>query len=125
MKWKKSSGQKDTFHPPVLLVGEPSAALDRMEALLSGTGAAITRADNICYAELFSEQQYFDAAVYSDSLSAEEQISLARIMRVRWPWMKLVRCTSQDSFTPEPGLFDCEAESETAVPDCLRTAIFS
>ena len=38
----------------------------------------VTRADNVCYAEMYADTQHFKAAVYDQSLSQEEQASLAR-----------------------------------------------
>ncbi len=110
------------FAVSVLLVGSPSAVVDRTESDLSASGFMVTRADNICYAELFAETQYFDAAVYTSSLSPEEQVSLARIMRVRWPWMRLVRC-GYKLIPAEDSLFDGAVASEPDLPAKLSSVL--
>jgi hypothetical protein len=100
----------------VLLVGPPSPSLQRKQALLQNSGFEITFAENICYAELFAEIQYFDAAIYDESLPPHEQLSLARVMRVRWPWMRLVACGRP----PEKAIFDAHESSEANLPHTLR-----
>lgn len=115
----------------VLLVGSPSPALDRKHRLLETSGFDITRAENICYAEVFAETHYFDAAICDESLPAPEQQSLARVMRVRWPWMRLISCgvhsaadkTAADEIAAdetEDRLFDARETSESALPETLR-----
>jgi hypothetical protein len=84
--------------------------------LLQRAGFHVTHAENICYAELYSETHFFEAAVYDESLSAEEQVSLARVMRVRWPWMRLIRCGHQPFANAEPELFSSMALSEAELP---------
>lgn len=100
----------------VLLVGPPSPSLSRKQALLQNSGFDITLAENICNAEVFAETQYFDAAVYDDSLPVHEQLSLARVMRIRWPWMRLIACGP----APSDGLFDANESSEAGLPETLR-----
>ncbi len=103
----------------VLLVGPPSPSLLRKKSLLQQHGFDITLAENICYAEVFAEAQHFDAAVYDDSLPVHEQLSLARVMRIRWPWMRLIACG------PAPGneLFDANESSEAELPETLREVL--
>jgi len=100
----------------VLLVGQPSASLDRKRALLEDSGFEVTLADNICYAEVFSEHQHFDAAVYDDAVAPHEQASLAGVMRIRWPWMRLVACGPISSAE----LFDGNESSESELPKALH-----
>jgi hypothetical protein len=100
----------------VLLVGSPSPALSRKQSVLEGSGFDITVAENICYAEVFAEAQYFDAAVYDESLPSHEQVSLARVMRVRWPWMRLIACDP----APADELFDAIQPSESQLPETIR-----
>ncbi len=99
----------------ILLVGPPSPALRRKQTLLQGSGFEITLAENICYAELFAQTQHFDAAVYDDSIPPHEQLSLARLMRIRWPWMRLVSCGPDNE-----GLFDAHGSSEARLAEVLR-----
>lgn len=97
----------------VLLVGALSPSVSRKLQRLHDAGFQVTHAESICHAELFSEAQYFDAAVYDELLSAVEQVSLARIMRLRWPWMRLIRC--DHAAVPEQGLFDATTASEASL----------
>src|SRR3984957_5414709 len=60
---------------PTLLVTIPSAQAERTEALLRSFGLSVTRADNVCFAEMYAEGQHFEAAVYDQSLSQQEQVS--------------------------------------------------
>lgn len=107
---------------PLLLVGMPIPQTDRKASLLESSGFTVTRAENICYAELFAAQQYFDAAVYDDSIPPQEQISLARIMRVRWPWMRLISMgTLPTNFDPD--LFDTWSASEENLPTALHQVL--
>ena len=76
-----------------LFVCLPSPQADQTEAALRAR-LDVTRADNVCFAEMFAEAQPFEAAVYDESLSPEEQSSLARVMRIRWPWMRIIRWVS-------------------------------
>ncbi len=104
----------------VLLVGVLSPALERKQSLLQNHGFDITFAENVCYAEIFAEARHFDAAVYDVSLPIEEQASLARVMRVRWPWMRLISCGT------DPGdgrLFDANESSESQLPETLRQVL--
>lgn len=112
---RKASSQKTTTLP-ILLVGESAAGLDRKQALLHQAGFEVTRAENICYAELYSETQFFEAAVYDESLSPQEQVSLARVMRVRWPWMRLIRCGHEPIVITDDDLFTCSVASEAELP---------
>ena len=103
----------------VIVVGVPSPTLDRRIRRLQSSGFSVTHAESICHAEMYSEAQYFDAAVYDDSLSEVEQVSLARIMRVRWPWMRLVRCDSAPIRLTRDVLFDASSASEANLPETL------
>uniref|UniRef100_A0A7V5CSK9 Response regulatory domain-containing protein n=1 Tax=Acidobacterium capsulatum TaxID=33075 RepID=A0A7V5CSK9_9BACT len=121
---RKNPSKKPVSAIPLLLVGSDSAELDRKTALLSSHGYVVTRAENICYAEMFAAEQYFEAAVYDSSLDTQEQISLARIMRVRWPWMRLVRCGPMPAHA-DPDLFDAWSLSEERLPqDVESTLVF-
>lgn len=113
---RKSAAKKIRPATPLLLVGAHTPEVDRRAALLAQRGYAVTRAENICFAEMFAAEQYFDAAVYDASISQDEQTSLARIMRVRWPWMKLVRCGQMPRFA-DPDLYDAWSLSEETLPD--------
>jgi hypothetical protein len=106
-----------------LFVTTPSAKADRTEAMLGSLGLNVTRADNICVAEIYSETQHFEAAVYDQSLTSEEQISLARIMRIRWPWMRILRVAPASAPPVEDGLFDCTALSESQLPACIERSL--
>jgi hypothetical protein len=88
-------------------------------------GFIVTRADNVCFAEIYAEAQQFAGAVYDQSLSEEEQVSLARVMRIRWPWMRIIRWVPPDnSFSPrtfsDDTLFDCSAVSESQLASCVK-----
>ncbi len=107
----------------ILVVGAPSAALDRRIHQLQSAGCAVTHAESVCHAEMYSEAQYFDAAVYDNSMSEVEQVSLARIMRVRWPWMRLVRCGSAPIRITRDPLFDAAEASEANLPETLRAIV--
>jgi hypothetical protein len=106
---------------PTLFVTIPSALADRTEAVLQSLGLSVIRADNVCVAEIYSEAQHFEAAVYDQSLSPEEQVSLARIMRIRWPWMRILRLAPA-SAPPliDHDLFDCTALSESQLAACIE-----
>ncbi len=119
---RKSASKKSVSAIPLLLVGADSAEMDRKAALLSAHGYLVTRAENICYAEMFAAEQYFEAAVYDSSLDMQEQISLARIMRVRWPWMRLVRCGPMPAHA-DPNLFDAWSMSEDRLPQDIESTL--
>jgi hypothetical protein len=103
----------------VLLIGHPSPALKRKQSVLVRSGFAITLAENICYAEVFAEAQYFDAAVYDESLPIHEKLSLARIMRIRWPWIRLIACAQN----VDGELFDAIQSSESHLPETIRQSL--
>jgi hypothetical protein len=119
---RKSARKKSVSSIPLLLVGADSAEVDRKAALLHAHGYAVTRAESICHAEVFAAEQYFEAAVYDGSLDLQEQISLARIMRVRWPWMRLVRCGPMPAHA-DPGLFDAWSLSEERLPQDVESTL--
>ena len=100
----------------LLLIGVSTPEVTRKHQLLHDSGFVVTLVDNICNAELLSEAQYFDAAVYDESLSEVEQVSLARTMRVRWPWMRLVRYGHQALTITEDAVFDATTASEASLP---------
>ena len=105
---------------PTLFVTIPSAQADRTETVLRSLGLNVTRADNICEAEIYSEGQHFEAAVYDESLSPVEQVSLAQIMRIRWPWMRILRLAVAPAPPVDHGLFDCTALSESQLAACVE-----
>jgi hypothetical protein len=106
---------------PTLFVCIPSTQTDKTDAALRARGLTVTRADNICVAELFAQAQHFETAVYDHSLSQEEQVSLARVMRIRWPWMRIIRWVAAGGDLPvEDGLFDCSAHSASQLADCFE-----
>jgi len=118
-----------TKHPKpstaLLLVGASSSQVERKAQLLHDSGFHVTHAESICHAELYSEAQYFDAAVYDESMTEVEQVSLARIMRVRWPWMRLVRCGHSAITITKDAIFDATVASETSLPETvLKCLIF-
>lgn len=119
---RKRAGSKSQSTVPLLLVGVPSAETDRKASLLEANGFTVTRADTICHAELFAAQQYFDAAVYDISITSQEQVSLARIMRIRWPWMRLISM-GQLPANFDPDLFDASATSEANLPAALNQSL--
>jgi hypothetical protein len=102
--------------PSVLLIGPSSDSLARKQALLELSGFEIARAENICYAEVFADSRRFDAAVYDDSIPAHEQVALANVMRIRWPWMRLISCGADSA----PNLFDALECAESELPIVLR-----
>lgn len=106
---------------PILLVGPPSPLLLRRKTTLERHGFDITLAENICYAEVFAETQHFAAAVYDDALPAHEQLSLASVMRVRWPRMRLISC----GHAPAEGIFDANESSEAELPEAIRAILAS
>jgi hypothetical protein len=103
-------------HASILLVGSPSASLDRKHSLLRVSGFKITLAENICLAEVLSETCYFDAVVYDESLPPQEQASLAGLMRIRWPWMRLISCGLDSGGE----IVDSRATSESQLAEILR-----
>jgi DNA-binding NtrC family response regulator len=107
----------------VLFVTIPSVQADQTEAALQSLGLSVTRADNICYAEMYAEAQHFEAAVYDQSLTQEEQVSLARVMRIRWPWIRIIRSVSSSAPASEDGLFDCSALSESQLAACVEQSL--
>jgi hypothetical protein len=107
----------------LLLVGAQTPTLERKRQLLGDAGFAVTLADNICEAEVYSEAQYFDGAVYDESLSETEQVSLARVMRVRWPWMRLVRCGHLPLSITEDAVFDATSASEARLSEVVRDCL--
>ena len=80
-------------------------------------------AETICHAEVFSESQYFDAAIYDESLTEVEQVSLARIMRVRWPWMRLIRCGYTPLTITDDVVFDATARSEGELAEVVANCL--
>jgi hypothetical protein len=110
---------------PTLFVSIPSAQADRTEAGLRERGLLVTRADNVCVAELFAEAERFEVAIYDRSLSQEEQISFARVMRIRWPWMRIIRFSSSIAPLTEDALFDCSALSESQLTACVERSLDS
>jgi DNA-binding response OmpR family regulator len=104
----------------VLLIEESSPSLQRRQQSLEISGFAVTRAENICYAEIFAGSQHFDAAIYDDSVPTEEQHSLARTMRLHWPWMRLVSCAAPPQHELSRQLFDANQSSALALPKTLR-----
>jgi hypothetical protein len=107
---------------PTLYVSIPSTQADHTEAELRAKGLNVTRADNICLAEMFAQAQRFEAAVYDHSLSQEEQVSLARVMRIRWPWMRIIRLVSAGDPLQDNVLFDCSVFSRSQLASCLDRA---
>ena len=107
----------------VLLVGAPSAVLERRAHLLRASGFTVTQAENVCYAEMFSDQQYFDAAVYDDSLVAEEQMSLASVMRIRWAWMKLIQFQTHGRPGNLAGIFDATVSAESELVASIQSRL--
>lgn len=107
----------------VLFVTVPSAQADQTEAALALLGLSVTRADNICYAEMYAEAQHFTAAVYDRSLSQEEQVSLAQVMRIRWPWMRIIRSVSSPAPRSDDALFDCSAGSQAQLTACVQQSL--
>ena len=120
----KSAAHSNSSPPgsriPLLLVAAPSPIADRMNADLREAGFDVTLAETICHAEILAEAQYFDAAIYQEQLPLHEQISLARVMRVRWPWIRLLRCGHAALDMSEENLFDATASSESQMISCIR-----
>ena len=110
---------RPTFAVPVLFVTVPSDEADQTSADLQSKGLSVVRADNICFAEMYAESSRFEAAVYDHSLSQEEQVSLARVMRVRWPWMRLIRKVVPGSSLLEDDAFDWSVDSESKLGVCI------
>ncbi len=121
---RKSAAKKSQTKTPLLLVGLPSPETDRKTSLLEANGFTVTRADTICHAELFAAELYFDAAVYDSSVTPQEQISLARIMRVRWPWMRLVSIGHLPPST-DHDLFDARSTTEQTLPTTLHRILIT
>lgn len=120
---KRSSSKLPPPLTALLLVGEPSPGMDRKQSLLRESGFDVTRADTICHAEVFAESQQFEVAVYDERLSSQEQVSLARVMRVRWPWIRLVRCGHTPLEDAQDSLFDDTTASESQLPDCVQRVL--
>jgi len=104
---------------PALFVAALSAQADRTEALLVANGLKVIRADNVCIAEIYAEAQRFAAAIYDQSLSQEEQASLARVMRIRWPWMRILRWVPSGDELQNEDLFDWSVRNERELADCV------
>jgi hypothetical protein len=107
----------------ILLVGTPSPSLKRRQRLLQSAGLDVVCSDNVCTAEVLSESHYFDGALYDDSVPAHEQVSLARVMRVRWPWMRLVRYGHATMEERSDGLFDASQPSEAELATTLKNLL--
>src|ERR1700722_962124 len=106
---------------PVLFICAPSTQADRTAATLRSHGLNVTRADNICVAEMYAEAEPFEAAIYYQSLSQEDQASLARVMRIRWPWIKIIRWVPPGAPPPlDEALFDCTVLSESELTSCIE-----
>ena len=120
MRQKKSSRR---LAVPALFVTLPSEQADQTEAALQAKGLDVTRAENICYAEMFAEAQRFEAAVYDRSHSQQEQASLARVMRIRWPWMRIIRFVSAGEELLDDALFDCSAVSAAELAACVERSL--
>jgi hypothetical protein len=86
-------------------------------------GLSVTRADNICFAEVYAEAQQFTGAVYDRSLSEVEQVSLARVMRIRWPWIRIIRWVAPGNSLSDNTLFHCSALSESQLADCVERSL--
>ncbi len=119
----KQTKRSRSLAMPVLFVCSPSAQADQTEAALRAKGLTVTRADNICVAEMFAEAQRFEAALYDQSLSQKEQVSLARVMRIRWPWMRIVRWVSPGDPLQDDALFDCSASSASQLASCVERVL--
>ena len=72
---------------------------------------------------MFAAAQRFEAAVYDQSLSQEEQVSLARVMRIRWPWMRIIRWVSSPGPLEDNALFDCTVVSQSQLASCVERAL--
>ncbi len=105
---------------PLLYVCVPSPQADATTAVLQAKGMAVTRAENVCYAEIYADEQHFRAAVYDISLSQEEQVSLARVMRIRWPWMRILRLVPENEPLLADDLFDWTVHSEPELAACVE-----
>ena len=105
---------------PILFVSVPSEQADQTESLLQSLGLSVTRADNICVAEIYADAERYEAAVYDRSLTPEEQVSLARVMRIRWPWMRIIRFTGANAPPVEHDPFDCHARSASDLATCIQ-----
>ena len=105
---------------PLLFVCAPSEQADETSALLQSKGMLVTRADNVCYAEMYADTQMFAAAVYDQSLSQEEQASLARVMRIRWPWMRILRWGADGKPFFEDELFDWSVRTQPELASCVE-----
>ena len=117
MRKKKTSPR---LAVPALFVTLPSEQAEQTEAALQAKGLLVTRADNICYAEMYAEAQRFETAVYDRSLSQQEQAALARVMRIRWPWMRILRFVSPGEALLDDALFDCSAASAAELAACVE-----
>ena len=116
---------KKALAVPALFVTVPSPESDQIALTLQAKGLLITRADNICFAEMYAEAQRFEAAIYDRSLSQEEQVSLARVMRIRWPWMKLLRWVAPGAPLLEDDLFDWSVHTEPELAACVERRLTS
>jgi hypothetical protein len=110
---------------PLLFVCAPSGEADETAAMLEARGMLITRADNVCYAEMYADTQHFKAAVYDQSLSQEEQASLARVMRIRWPWMRILRWVAGSDPFFEDELYDWSVRTQAELAHCVDLRLSS
>ena len=90
---------------------------------LESVGLAVTRADNVCFAEMYADTQHFTAAVYDHSLSQEEQVSLAQVMRIRWPWMRILRWVSAQDPLLGDELFDWSVYTQSELEVCAASRL--
>jgi hypothetical protein len=105
---------------PLLFVGVPSALADQTTMALEAKGMSVTRADNVCFAEIYADAERFAAAVYDQSLSQDEQASLARVMRIRWPWMRIIRWVPTGAPLMDDDLYDWSVLSGAELAACIE-----
>ncbi len=111
---------KKAIAVPALFVTAPSPQADETEKALQAQGLSITRADNICFAEIYADASRFAAAIYDQSLPQHEQISLAQVMRIRWPWMRILRWVSPGAPLENDDLFDWSVRNRRELTECVQ-----
>lgn len=108
---------------PILFVCVPSPEADETTRALEALGMSVTRADNVCYAEIYADAQRFAGAIYDRSLEPAEQASLARVMRIRWPWMRILRWVPAGAALLYDELFDWTVFTQSEVTACAASRL--
>lgn len=102
----------------LLLLGHLTEHLERRCQLLENHGYQVTVADTLSSIRSQAELQAFDSVVCDDSVSPLEQQALSQVIRLRYPWMQILRLHSDLHSSDIPSLSspDGSAEAESGIP---------